>query len=48
MKTNLETMEQESVAFLSLLVPNVDSSAYDIEEASCSIMGGEFLDYIDY
>jgi len=47
MKTNLETMLQETIASLSFLVPTVDSRAYDIE-TSCSIMGGEFLDYIDY
>jgi len=47
MKTNLKTMQRETMACLSFLVPTVDSRAYDIE-TSCSIMGGEFLDYIDY
>jgi len=47
MKTKLETMQRETMACLSLLVPIVDSRAHDIE-ASCSIMDREFLDYINY
>jgi hypothetical protein len=47
MKKNPETMVWESVACLSLLVLNVKSREHNIE-TSCSIMGGEFLDYIDY
>jgi hypothetical protein len=46
-KTNLATMEWESMACLLLLVPTVDSRAHDIE-ASCSIIGGEFLGYMGY
>jgi len=47
MKTKLEKMQRETMVCLSLLVPIVDSRAHDIG-ASCSIMGREFLDYIDY
>jgi hypothetical protein len=42
-KTNLETMEREGMACLSLSVSTVDSRAHNIA-ASCSIMGEEFLD----
>jgi hypothetical protein len=47
MKKNPETIMWEGLACLALLVPNVESRAYNIE-TSCSIMGGKFLDYIDY
>jgi len=39
MKKNPETMVWESMASLSLLVPNVESHAHNFE-TSCSIMGG--------